>query len=91
VRSVVVGDRVAVNAVTPDGTCERGFASQCGGPLGGYRFTAQKDGNLAEYFHVNDADDNLAPILEDLPDEVAVYACDMLSTGFVGAETPTFR
>lgn len=89
VRSVRVGDRVAVNAVTPDGTCDacqRGFTSQCGGPLGGYRYTAQKDGNLAEYFHVNDADYNLAPIPEELTDEVAVYACDMLSTGFVGAE-----
>lgn len=56
------GDRVAVNAVTPCGTCnycQRGFTSQCGGMLGGYKFTAQKDGNLAEYFHVNDADFNL--------------------------------
>lgn len=89
VSSVRVGDRVAVNAVTPDGTCDncqRGHSSQCGGPLGGYRYTAQKDGNLAEFFHVNDADFNLAPIPDELPDEVAVYACDMLSTGFVGAE-----
>lgn len=89
VKSVRVGERVAVNAVTPDGTCDacqRGFTSQCGGPLGGYRYTAQKDGNLAEYFHVNDADYNLAPIPDGLSDEVAVYTCDMLSTGFVGAE-----
>lgn len=89
VRTVAVGDRVAVNAVTPDGTCDacqRGFTSQCGGALGGYRYTAQKDGNLAEYFHVNDADYNLAPIPDGLADEAAVYACDMLSTGFVGAE-----
>lgn len=89
VTSVRVGERVAVNGATPDGTCDdcqRGYTSQCGGPLGAYRYTAQKDGNLAEYFHVNDADYNLAPIPEELPDDVAVYACDMLSTGFVGAE-----
>ncbi|RZT88742.1 threonine dehydrogenase-like Zn-dependent dehydrogenase [Pseudonocardia sediminis] len=89
VTTCKVGDRVAVNAVTPDGTCDacqQGYTSQCGGPLGGYRFTIQKDGNLAEYFHVNDADYNLAPIPEGLADEVAVYACDMLSTGFIGAE-----
>jgi threonine dehydrogenase-like Zn-dependent dehydrogenase len=89
VTSVQVGDRVAVNAVTPDGTCDNcqaGYTSQCGGALGGYRFTVQKDGNMAEYFHVNDADYNLAPIPEGLADEVAVYACDMLSTGFIGAE-----
>lgn len=89
VTSVKVGDRVAVNAVTPDGTCDacqQGYTSQCGGALGGYRYTAQKDGNLAEFFHVNDADYNLAPIPDDLSDDLAVYACDMLSTGFIGAE-----
>ena len=89
VTTANVGDRVAVNAVTPDGkcdNCQRGLSSQCGGPLGGYRFTVQKDGNLAEYFHVNDADYNLAPIPDGLPDDVAVYACDMLSTGFAGAQ-----
>lgn len=89
VTSVQVGDRVAVNAVTPDGTCDNcqaGHTSQCRGALGGYRFTVQKDGNMAEYFHVNDADYNLAPIPEGLADEVAVYACDMLSTGIVGSE-----
>ena len=91
VTSVQVGDRVAVNAVTPDGTCDNcqaGYTSQCGGPLGGYRFTVQKDGNMAEYFHVNDADYNLAPIPEGLADEVAVYACDMLSTGLIGSRLP---
>ena len=89
VTSMQVGDRVAVNAVTPDGTCDNcqaGHTSQCRGALGGYRFTVQKDGNMAEYFHVNDADYNLAPIPEGLADEAAVYACDMLSTGIVGSE-----
>lgn len=89
VTSVQVGDRVAVNAVTPDGTCDNcqaGHTSQCRGALGGYRFTVQKDGNMAEYFHVNDADYNLAPIPEGLADEAAVYACDMLSTGIIGSE-----
>lgn len=83
------GDRVAVNAVTPCGhcnPCQRGHASQCGGMLGGYKFTAQKDGNLAEYFHVNDADFNLVSIPDELSDEQALYATDMLSTGFVGVE-----
>ncbi|WP_374679767.1 NAD(P)-dependent alcohol dehydrogenase [Hydrocarboniphaga effusa] len=84
-----VGDRVAVNAATPCGhcnQCQRGFAAQCGGMLGAYKFTAQKDGNLAEYFHVNDADYNLAAIPAAMTDEQALYATDMLSTGFVGAE-----
>lgn len=83
------GDRVAVNAITPCGRCEycqRGFSSQCGGILGGYKFTAQRDGNLAEYFLVNDADYNLVRIPDSLSDEQALYTTDMMSTGFAGAE-----
>ncbi len=89
VRGFKEGDRVAVGAITPDYTCEncqRGFSAQCGGMLGGWRFANTKDGNLAEYFHVNNAQANLAPIPPDLPDEKAVYCADMLSTGFMAAE-----
>src|SRR3989441_7371756 len=83
------GDRVTVCAVTPCGRCEycqRGYSSQCGGMLGGYKFTTQRDGNLAEYFLVNDADYNLAPIPQTLSDEQALYTTDMLTTGLAGAE-----
>ncbi len=83
------GDRVAVNAITPCyrcGNCQRGYTSQCTQMLGGWRFANLKDGNLAEYFHVNDAEANLAPIPKGLADEQAVYCTDMLSTGFMGAE-----
>lgn len=83
------GDRVLVNAITPCYHCEnclRGFTSQCGQLLGGWKFANVKDGNLAEYFHVNDARANLAPIPDDLSDEQACYCADMLSTGFMGAE-----
>lgn len=83
------GQRVAVNAVTPCfecSYCQRGFTSQCGGLLGGYKYTAQVDGNMAEYFLVPAARGNLAPIPDELSDDAAVYACDMLSTGLMGAE-----
>ncbi|MDB5350102.1 MAG: adh [Planctomycetota bacterium] len=83
------GDRVLVGAITPDFTCEncqRGHTSQCQHTLGGWRFANVKDGVFAEYFHVNDAQANLTPIPESIPDEVAVYCADMLSTGFMGAE-----
>lgn len=89
VRGFREGDRVAVNAITPCYQCEnclRGYTSQCSGMLGGWKFANIKDGNLAEYFHVNNAMANLAPIPDALADEQAVYACDMLSTGFMGAE-----
>jgi isopropanol dehydrogenase (NADP+) len=89
VQGFKVGDRVAVNAITPCFKCEnclRGYASQCTQLLGGWKFANVKDGNMAEYFHVNDAQANLAPIPAGLPDEKAVYCADMLSTGFMGAE-----
>lgn len=89
VKSVQEGDRVAVNAITPCYKCEnclRGYTSQCQEMLGGWKFANIKDGVFAEYFHVNNAEANLAPIPDDVPDEKAVYTSDMLSTGFMGAE-----
>ncbi|HEY0639490.1 MAG TPA: NAD(P)-dependent alcohol dehydrogenase [Pseudonocardiaceae bacterium] len=94
VTGFTVGQRVAVGAITPCfrcGPCQRGFTSQCGGMLGGYKFTTQRDGNMAEYFLVNDAAANLTPIPDDLTDDLAVYATDMLSTGFAGAENAELR
>ncbi|HLU46622.1 MAG TPA: NAD(P)-dependent alcohol dehydrogenase [Planctomycetota bacterium] len=89
VKSVREGDRVAVNAITPCFHCEnciRGYTSQCQGMLGGWKFANVKDGSFAEYFHVNDAEANLAKIPSSISDDIAVYTCDMLSTGFAGAE-----
>lgn len=83
------GQRVAVCAVTPCyrcSACQRGFTSQCGGPLGGYKYTMQVDGNMAEYFVVPAAAANLTPIPDGIADEQAVYTCDMPTTGFLGAE-----
>jgi len=89
VIGVKEGDRVAVNAITPCYKCEnclRGYTSQCTQMLGGWKFANIKDGVFAEYFHVNDAQANLAPIPDSVPDEAAVYTTDMMSTGFMGAE-----
>lgn len=83
------GDRVVVGAITPDWgdpAAQAGHASQSGAPLGGWKFSNTKDGVFAEYFHVNEADANMALIPPDVPDEMAVYCADMLSTGFMGAE-----
>ena len=84
-----LGQRVAVSAITPCyacANCQRGYPSQCGGLLGGWKFANLKDGSFAEYFHVNDAVANLAPIPDGLTDEQAAYCCDMLSTGLAAAE-----
>lgn len=94
VNGFTEGQRVAVNAVTPCYRCrycQSGYTSQCQGPLGGYRYTPQMDGNMAEYFLVPYAEPNLALIPEDISSEAAVYACDMLSTGFMGAENCHLR
>lgn len=83
------GDRVVVGAITPDWgdpASQAGHSSQSGQPLGGWKFSNSKDGVFAEYFHVNEADANMAHIPDAVSDDVAVYCCDMLSTGFVGAE-----
>lgn len=89
VRLFKPGDRVVVGAITPDWgdiASQAGHSSQSGQPLGGWKFSNSKDGVFAEYFHVNEADANMARIPDTVPDEVAVYCCDMLSTGFAGAE-----
>jgi threonine dehydrogenase-like Zn-dependent dehydrogenase len=89
VKAFRPGERVVVGAITPDWghpAAQNGYPSQTGGPLGGWKFANVKDGVFAEYFHVNEADANLAKIPDDVPDEAAVYCCDMLSTGFMGAE-----
>ncbi|MFE9418624.1 NAD(P)-dependent alcohol dehydrogenase [Streptomyces griseofuscus] len=89
VRDFRPGDRVLVGAITPDWgdlAAQNGYPSQSGGALGGFKFANLKDGVFAEYFHVSGADANLARIPDDIPDDVAVYCADMLSTGFMGAE-----
>ena len=94
VRGFTEGQRVLAPAVTPCWECrycQQGYSSQCQGPLGGYRYTAQVDGNMSEYFIVPKAQANLAPIPEGVTDAEAVYACDMLSTGFLGAEGARLR
>ena len=89
VRLFKPADRVVVGAITPDWgdlASQAGHSSQSGAALGGWKFANIKDGVFAEYFHVNDADANMARIPDDVTDESAVYCCDMLSTGFMAAE-----
>jgi isopropanol dehydrogenase (NADP+) len=89
VRLFKPGDRVVVGAITPDWgdlASQAGHPSQSGAALGGWKFANIKDGVFAEYFHVNDADANLAHIPAEVSEESAVYCCDMLSTGFMAAE-----
>ena len=66
---------------------QAGHPSQSGQPLGGWKFSNTKDGVFAEYFHVNEADANMANNPRAcVQTTAAVYVCDMMSTGFAGAE-----
>lgn len=85
-----VGDRVLVGAITPCGQCFeclRGDLSQCGGPIGGWRFGNTINGSQAEYLLVPNAQANLAKIPDDLKDEQVVLLADIASTGISAAES----
>jgi 2-desacetyl-2-hydroxyethyl bacteriochlorophyllide A dehydrogenase len=85
-----VGERVLVGAITPCGQCNdclRGNLSQCGGPIGGWRFGNTMNGAQAEYVRVPFAQANLAKIPDDLRDEQVVLLSDIASTGISAAES----
>jgi len=89
VKDFKPGDRVIVPAITPDWLSievQKGFHQHSNGMLAGWKFSNFKDGVFGEYFHVNDADMNLAYMPDDIPLESAVMLVDMVTTGFHGAE-----
>ena len=89
VKDFKVGDRVLVSAITPDWNsleAQGGFAMHSGGMLSGWKFSNFKDGVFGEYFHVNDADGNLALLPEGMDLGAACMISDMVPTGFHGAE-----
>lgn len=89
VKDFKPGDRVVVTAITPDwGSLEAqgGYAMHSGGMLSGWKFSNFKDGVFGEYYHVNEADANMALLPSNLAPETAVMLCDMMPTGLHGAE-----
>ncbi len=89
VKDLKVGDKVIVPAITPDwGALESqaGYSMHSGGMLAGWKFSNFKDGVFAEYFHVNEADANLARLPEGVEAADAVMLSDMVPTGFHGVE-----
>ena len=99
VRDFKYGDKVVVPAITPEWRTKEvqlGIHQHSGGLLAGWKFSNPlrdrgKDGVFAEYFHVNDADMNLAHLPDDIKLEAAVMAADMMTTGFHGAELADIR
>ena len=94
VRDFKVGDKVMVTAITPDwGSREAqgGYSMHSGGMLAGWKFSNFKDGVFAEYFHVNEADANLAHLPEGMDLGAACMLSDMVPTGFHGCELADVR
>ena len=81
VKDFKPGDRVIVPAITPDWrsiAVQRGFPQHSNGLLAGWKFSNFKDGVFAEFFHVNDADMNLALLPDGISPKAAVMITDML-------------
>ena len=84
VRDFKPGDRVLISAITPDWNsleAQGGYAMHSGGMLSGWKFSNFKDGVFSEYFHVNDADGNLAHLPEGMDLAAAAMLADMVPTG----------
>ncbi len=90
VKYIQPGDRVVVPAITPEWRSveiQNGVPAQHSeGMLTGWKFSNIKDGVFAEFFHVNDADMNLAKMPHNITLEQAAMMPDMMTTGFHGAE-----
>lgn len=88
VKDFKPGDKVIVPAITPDWQAvesQSGYSMHSHGMLNGWKFSNVKDGVFAEYFHVNEADGNLAHLPKEISIENAVMLSDMVPTGFHGA------
>jgi threonine dehydrogenase-like Zn-dependent dehydrogenase len=88
VKDFKPGDKVIVPAITPDWQAvesQMNLSQHSGGMLNGWKFSNEKDGVFAEFFHVNEADGNLAHMPEGMDIEDAVMLSDMVPTGFHGA------
>ncbi len=89
VRDFSPGDKVIVPAITPDWNsveAQGGFSMHSNGMLSGWKFSNFKDGVFAEFYHVNDADGNLAHLPDGMDVRAACMLCDMIPTGVHGAE-----
>lgn len=89
VKDFKPGDKIMVAAITPEWNsleAQAGYPMHSGGMLAGWKFSNVKDGVFGEYFHVNDADGNLAHMPEGMDLGAAAMMSDMVPTGFHAAE-----
>lgn len=85
VSTVRPGDRVVVNVETFCGECffcKRGYVNNCTDKDGGWALGCRIDGGQAEYVRVPYADQGLTVIPDGVSFEQALFAGDVLATGF---------
>ena len=89
VTSVRPGDRVTVNVETFCGECffcKHGWVNNCTDPNGGWALGCRIDGGQAEYVRVPYADQGLNRIPDTVADRQALFAGDILATGYWAAD-----
>ena len=85
VTKVKPGDRVVVNVETFCGECffcQKGFVNNCIDSNGGWALGCRIDGGQAEYVRVPYANQGLNKIADSVTDEEALFAGDILATGY---------
>lgn len=88
ITNVRHGDRVVVNVETFCGECffcRHGYVNNCTDSHGGWALGCRIDGGQAEYVRVPYADCGLTRIPDNVSDEQALFAGDILATGFWAA------
>ena len=89
VKDFKPGDKVIIPAITPDWNsveAQGGYSMHSGGMLAGWKFSNIKDGLFGDFFHVNDADGNLALLPKGMDLAAAAMLSDMTPTGLHGSE-----
>lgn len=89
VKDFKPGDKVIIPAITPDWgslQAQGGYSMHSGGMLAGWKFSNFKDGVFGEFFHVNEADANMAILPDGVDPASATMLSDMVPTGFHGVE-----
>lgn len=89
VTSVKPHDRVVVNVETFCGECffcKNGWVNNCTDPNGGWALGCRIDGGQAEYVRVPYADQGLTVIPNSVSDAQALFAGDVLATGYWAVE-----